>query len=163
MPITIRLATEDDVEAIGAIFNHYIEHSTCTFQVALQTPEQYLDWFQQKSDRHPVTVAEEASTVLGWAALSPWRKKEAYRHSVEGSVYVHPDHHRRGIGRALLTDLVDRARSLGHRTLIGGACTEHEGSLVLQEELGFRHVGTLKNVGFKFDRWLDVAHTQLML
>lgn len=60
-------------------------------------------------------------------------------------------------------DLIDRSRSLGHRTLIGGACTEHEGSLSLQAELGFEHAGTLKNIGFKFGRWLDVTHTQLLL
>jgi phosphinothricin acetyltransferase len=163
MSITIKLATEEDVQAIGAISNHYIEHSTCTFQVTVQTPEHYLGWFRQRSDLHPLTVADENNVVLGWGSLSPWRPKEAYRHSVEGSVYVHPDHHRRGIGRALLSDLINRARHLGHRTLIGGACTEHGGSLALQEALGFEHVGTLRSVGHKFDRWLDVAHTQLML
>ena len=75
----------------------------------------------------------------------------------------HPERHRRGIGRVLLADLIERARSLGHRTLIGGACTEAEASLTLQRALGFRTVGALKDVGYKFGRWLDVEHTQLML
>ena len=161
--ITIRHATAADLPFIAGVMNHYIATSTCTFHLEPRTPEDYAAWFHGRTDAHPVTVAELDGDVAGFAYLSPWRPREAYRRSVEGSVYVHPDRHRRGIGRVLLTDLIERARSLGHRTLIGGACTEADASLALQRALGFRTVGVLKDVGYKFGRWLDVEHTQLML
>ena len=100
---------------------------------------------------------------MGWAALSEWKERAAYARSVEASVYVRADRHRRGIGRALLVDLVDRARALGHHVVIGGACTEHPASIALQESVGFEHVAHFREVGFKFDRWLDVVYLQRIL
>ena len=161
--ITIRHAVAADLPFIAAVMNHYIATSTCTFHIEPRTREDYAAWFRDRTDAHPVTVAEVTGARAGFAYLSPWRPREAYRRSVEGSVYVHPERHRRGIGRALLADLIERARSLGYRTLIGGACTEAEASLALQSALGFGTVGVLKDVGYKFGRWLDVEHTQLML
>ena len=161
--ITIRPAVTEDLPFIGEVMNHYIATSTCTFHLEPRTPEDYAAWFSDRTAAHPVTVAELDGDAAGYAYLSPWRPREAYRRSVEGSVYVRPDLHRRGIGRALLTDLIERARVLGHRTLIGGTCTEVEASRALQRALGFRTVGVLKDVGYKFGRWLDVEHTQLML
>jgi phosphinothricin acetyltransferase len=79
------------------------------------------------------------------------------------SVYVRPDRHRRGVGRALALDLIGRARAAGHHTVLGGACTEHEGSIALQRSLGFEEVARFREVGRKFGRWLDVAYLQLML
>ena len=161
--ITIRRAAAADLPIIAEVMNHYIATSTCTFHLERRTPEDYAAWFRDRTGVHPVTVAELDGAPAGFAYLSPWRPREAYRRSVEGSVYVHPERHRRGIGRALLADLIERARSLGHRTLIGGACTEAVASLALQRALGFRTVGVLKDIGYKFDRWLDVEHTQLLL
>jgi phosphinothricin acetyltransferase len=159
----IRLATADDLEAIRAIFNYYVERSTCTFQIELETAEERLAWFRDRSERHPVTVAVVGCDVLGWAALSPWKARCAYAHSAEASVYVHHEHHRRGVGRALLLELIERARSAGLHTIIGGACSEQSASLALQAALGFEPVGTFRAVGRKFDRWLDVTYLQLLL
>jgi phosphinothricin acetyltransferase len=159
----IRLATVADLEAIRAIFNYYVERSTCTFQIEPETAEERLEWFRGRSERHPVTVAVVERDVLGWAALSPWKARCAYAHSAEVSVYVHPDHHRRGVGRALLLDLIERGRCAGLHTLIGGACSEQTASLALQSALGFEPVGTFRAVGRKFDRWLDVAYMQFVL
>ena len=161
--IAIRRAVSGDLPFIAAVMNHYIATSTCTFHLEPRTPADYAAWFRDRTAAHPVTIAELDGAAAGFAYLSPWRPREAYRRSVEGSVYVHPERHRRGIGRALLTDLIERARALDHRTLIGGACTEAEASLALQRALGFRTVGVLKDVGYKFGRWLDVEHTQFML
>ena len=161
--LTIRLAVAADLPFIAAVMNHYIATSTCTFHLEPRTPEDYAAWFSDRTAAHPVTVAELDADTAGFAYLSPWRPREAYRRSVEGSVYVHPYRRRQGIGRALLTDLIERARALGHRTLIGGTCTEAEASVALQRALGFRTVGVLRDVGYKFGRWLDVEHTQLML
>jgi L-amino acid N-acyltransferase YncA len=162
--LTIRLATEDDLEAIGTIFNHYIETSTCTFNLKPQTKEEYETWFRPRTENLPVIVADIEGTIVGYAALSQWRRAgTAYKRSVEGSVYVEKGYHRQGIGKALTVDLIEHAKAHGHRTLIGGACTEQEASLALQRSLGFESVGVFKNVGYKFDRWLHVEHTQLML
>jgi phosphinothricin acetyltransferase len=160
---TIRPATEHDLEAIRAIFNYYVTRSTCTFQIELETEEQRRTWFRERSELHPVTVAESDSVVIGWATLSPWKSRCAYARSAEASVYVHHEHHRRGIGRALIIDLIERAKVAGLHTIIGGACSEQTASLALQAALGFELIGTFRQVGRKFDRWLDVTYTQLIL
>jgi phosphinothricin acetyltransferase len=161
--IRIRQATVDDLPVIRAIYNHYVETSTCTFQLEPDTAEARLAWFSNRTAAHPVTVAEWDGEVVAWASLSPWRPRGAYAHTVEASVYVRQDMHRRGIGRALLADLIDRARAAGHRTIVGGACAEQAASLALQERLGFQQVGRFREVGWKFGRWLDVVYTQLLL
>ncbi len=163
MPPTIRPATEADLPAVNAIYNHYVATSTCTFQYEPETVAERRAWFISRTAAHPVVVAEADGAVVGWAALSPWKSRVGYAHSVEFSVYVHPDHHRRGIGRALVADLVERARAAGHHTVIGGACTEHPASIALQESLGFVPVAHFRETGYKFGRWLDVVYFQLML
>lgn len=163
MAFRIRPATADDLPAIRDIYNHYVVHSTCTYQLEPDTEQDRRDWFHNRTDRHPVTVAEEGGRALGWASLSPWKARAGYARSVEASVYVHHDHHRRGLGRALALDLIDRARALGHHTILGGACTTQAASIALQESLGFQKVAHLREVGFKFGRWLDVVYLQLIL
>jgi phosphinothricin acetyltransferase len=160
---TIRPAVAGDLEAIRAIYNHFVARSTCTFQIEPETAEEREAWFRERSESHPVAVAELDGRVVGWAALSPWKSRCAYAKSAEASVYVHHEHHRRGIGRALLLDLIERARAAGLHTLIGGTCSEQHASLVLQTALGFELVGTFRQVGRKFDRWLDVTYMQLVL
>jgi len=161
---SIRLATANDLEAIRAIYNYYVTCSTCTYQIVLETAEERLAWFRDRNfATHPATVAEDAGEVIGWAALSPWKSRCGYAKSAEASVYVHHEHHRRGIGKALLSDLIDRAKAAGLHTIIGGACTTQTASLALQIMLGFVPVGTFRQTGRKFDRWLDVTYTQLML
>lgn len=163
MDVLIRPATAADLDAVRDIYNHYVAHSTCTFQVEPDTAAERVEWFADRSPAHPVTVAELGGAVVGWAALSAWKSRCAYAHSVEASVYVRHDLHRRGVGRALLLDLITRARAAGHRTVIGGACTEHAASLALQAAVGFEPVGRFRAVGHKFGRWLDVAYMQLLL
>lgn len=163
MDLNIRLATIDDLAAVREIYNYYVARSTCTFQIELDTEAERLAWFRDRSPAHPVTVAEVAGQVIGWGALSPWKSRCAYARSVEASIYIHHEHHRRGLGRALLVDLIERARQLGHHTLIGGACTEQTASLALQQSLGFEQSAHFREVGYKFDRWLDVTYMQLFL
>jgi phosphinothricin acetyltransferase len=163
MSVLIRLATEGDLAAILAIYNHYVATSTCTFRIEPETADERLAWFRDHSPRHPVTVAEADGEVIGWASLSPWNPRCAYANSVEASVYLRHDCHRRGVGRALLVDLIERARTIGHHTILGGACIEQEASIGLQRSLGFEQVALLREVGFKFGRWLDVAYYQLLL
>jgi hypothetical protein len=98
--IAIRSATEADLAAVRDIYNHYVTHSTCTFQTDPDTAAERLAWFRDRSPAHPVAVAELGGEVVGWAALSPWKSRCAYARSAEASVYVRHDLHRRGIGRA---------------------------------------------------------------
>jgi phosphinothricin acetyltransferase len=160
----IRLATADDLPAINDIYNYYVDRSTCTYQLVHETLADRQAWFaDHPPDKYPVTVAEQEGVVVGWGSLSKFRPRAAYAPTVEASVYIHHGFHRRGLGRLLLVDLIERARAAGFHSLIGGASADQTASLALQDSLGFVRVAHLKEVGFKFGRWLDVIYSQLML
>lgn len=159
----IRPATEADLGAINAIYNHYVEHSTCTYQVALEGDAERRAWFHRHGAAHPVTVAEVGGEVVGWASLNVFHPREAFARTVESSVYIHHAHHRQGLGRAMLADLIARARALGHRTIIAGISAEQTASIRLHAEFGFEQAGKLRAVGFKHGQWLDLVSMQLML
>ena len=161
--LTLRLATEADLPAIREIYNYYVLTSTCTYQLKPDTEEERLAWYQGRTEMHPVTVAESDGEVIGWGSLSPHKQRAGYARTVEGSIYVRDGHQRRGIGKSLLLDLIQRARDLGHHVIIGGACTQHPGSIALQLSVGFERVGMFREVGYKFGRWLDVEYLQLIL
>jgi len=159
----IRSATRADVEAIRAILNYYIEHSTVIFILKPHTLEERLAWFDAHSQEHPVTVVEVAGSVVGWGALSPFRPQAAYARTAELSMYLHHDFLGRGLGRAILDDLLVRARAAGHHVLLGVCCSDAVSSIGLLESAGFSRVGHFREVGRKFDRWLDVVFLQLVL
>ncbi len=159
----IRLAMESDLPAINAIYNHYVLHSTCTYQIVPETAEDRLAWFRRHDAMHPVTVAEAGSEVVAWASLNVFHSREAYSRTVENSVYVRDDWQRRGAGRALLADLIERARALGHHTMIAGISAEQVPSVRLHEAFGFKLCGRISEVGYKHGQWLDVLSFQLIL
>ena len=163
MNVRIRLATEADLRPIDEIYNWYIPRSTCTYQEEIEPFEKRVEWFGHHGAKHPVTVAELDGQIVGWGSLSEFRDRAAYRHTVEDSVYVRHDMRGRGIGSAILKDLIDRARDLGHHTIIAGADGEQTESIQLHAKFGFETVTHMKQVGFKFGRWLDVVFMQLML
>ena len=159
----IRLAGEGDLATINAIYNHYVLCSTCTYQVTPESDEARLNWFRQRTEVHPVTVAEIDREVVGWASLNRYHVREAYARTVENSIYVRHDWQHRGIGRALLDDLIVRARQLGHHTILAGISSEQTASVALHEAFGFKHVAHFRELGFKHGQWLDVVYLQLML
>lgn len=159
----IRLARQDDLAAISDIYNHYVMRSTCTFQTEPETLADRAAWFAQHDEAHPVTVAELDGEVVGWGSLSAFHTRCAYRYTVEPSIYVRHDRVGLGVGSALQADLIDRARAAEHHSLVGLICTDNTASLALADKAGFVQVGLLREVGHKFDRWLDVAYVQLML
>jgi phosphinothricin acetyltransferase len=161
--VRVRLAKGDDLPAINAIYNYYVLTSTCTYQYEPETEEGRKAWFAKKGEKHPVIIAEEDGEIIGWGALSPFREREGYRFTVEASVYIRHDRQRQGIGRTILLDLIERARKLGYRVMIGGASAEQTASVALQESLGFERVALFKEIGYKFDQWLDVVFMQLKL
>jgi phosphinothricin acetyltransferase len=141
-----------------------VPRSTCTYQLEPETLEARTAWFHEhRPDRHPIVVAEIAAEVVGWGSLSQFRPRAAYAPTVEASVYIRHDHHRCGLGRLILTDLIARAKALSYHSIIGGASADQTASIALQEQLGFRRVAHLVEVGYKFERWLDVVYLQLML
>jgi L-amino acid N-acyltransferase YncA len=160
---TIRPAMRADAEAINAIQNYYVVNSTATFLTEPFTLEQRYAWLEGRSPQHPVTVAVDQGAVVGWAALGDFRSRPAYRHTTEFSIYVHPERQRGGIGRALLADLVERARAAGHHALVGGCCSESTAILAMLEREGYARVAHFPEVGRKFDRWLDVVFMQKLL
>jgi L-amino acid N-acyltransferase len=161
--VRIRLAGPDDLEAINAIYNHYVVTSTATFQDDPSTPAERAEWFAHHGADLPVTVAEVDGEVAGWASLSRFHTRCAYRHTVEASIYIRHDRLGMGLGRALLADLVERGRAAGHHSIIGLICTESVASLRLFESHRFARVAHLREVGHKAGRWLDVVYVQLML
>ena len=165
LPVQIRLATLDDLVAINDIYNHYVLTSTATYQELIEPMDGRRRWFEEhQTAAHPATVAQISSgELVGWAALSPWRDRSAYRFSVENSVYVRHDLHGRGIGSGLVADLIERGRAAGLRTIVAGIDAEQPASIALHERLGFETTGHMKQVGYKFGRWLDVVFMQLML
>lgn len=160
----LRLATADDLVAINEIYNYYVPCSTCTYQLEPETMADRQAWYRGHSpERYPVIVAEIDSRVVGWGSLSKFRERAAYDPTVEASIYIHHAMHRRGLGKLLLVDLIERARAAGFHSVIGGANADQTASIALQEALGFKRVGHLVEVGFKFGRRLDVVYLQLML
>lgn len=160
---TIRLARPDDLPAINDIYNYYVARSTCTFQTEPETLADRAAWFAQHDETHPVVVAEVDGEAVGWGSLSAFHTRCAYRHTVEPSVYVRHDRLGQGLGSALQDELIRRARAAGHHSLVGLICTENAASLSLCQQAGFVQVGLLREVGRKFDCWLDVAYVQLIL
>ena len=160
---TIRPATQADLPAINEIYNYFVLHSTCTYQEDPSTPAEREVWFLAHGPQHPITVAELAGEVVGWASLSPFHPRSAYRRTVENSIYVRQDRQRQGIGNALLLDAIERATKLGHHTIIAGIDAEQAGSVHIHQRAGFEQVARLREVGFKFGRWLDVVYLQKLL
>jgi phosphinothricin acetyltransferase len=154
---------ESDLAAINGIYNHYVVHSTCTYQEAPETLDGRRQWFAQHGNKHPVIVAVQDEQVIGWGSLSPYHKRSAYRHTVENSVYVHHQHHRCGIGSVLLQELINLSRNQGHRVIIAGIDGEQTASVEIHKKFHFEKVGHFKQVGFKFGRWLDVIYMELNL
>lgn len=161
--VAIRLAVDADLAAINEIYNHYVGISTCTYQEQPDSLEAREQWLARHGAKHPVTVAVLDDRIVGWGSLSPFHTRSAFRHTVESSVYVDHRFHRRGIGLALLEDLINRARHAGHHTIIAAIDSTQTPSLTLHERFGFVRVAHLKEVGFKFGKWLDVIDLQLML
>ena len=159
----IRPANEADLGAINDIYNHYVLHSTCTYQEEPESLESRRQWLAHHGELHPVIVAALDEQVVGWGSLSAYHARSAYRRTVENSVYVHHQYHRRGIGSRLLQELIARSRSLGHHAIIAGIDAEQAASEALHVRFGFEKVGQIKQVGFKFGRWLDVIYMELLL
>lgn len=162
--ITIRHATEDDLPAILEIYNDVILHTTAVYDYEPHTLEMRRQWFITKKEQgFPVFVAADDEKIVGLSSIGPFRAWAAYKYSVENSVYVSADSRGRGIGKLLIPPLIVVARELGLHTIIAGIDAANEASLKLHEHFGFKEVAHFREVGYKFDRWLDLKFLQLVL
>ena len=159
----IRIAREEDLPALLAIYNYEVRHGVATFDTEEATLPGRRAWLlAHNRDNHPLFVAEEGGAVLGYVSLSVFSAKPAYDGTVELSLYVAPDARGRGVGGALLEHIISWARQDARtHALISIITAENAVSRHLHERLGFRLCGTLHEVGWKFGRWLDVAYYEL--
>jgi L-amino acid N-acyltransferase len=160
---TIRLADRSDASGILAIYNHYVSNSTALFDLVPRTLEEQEEWIEQHSGGHPAVVAELAGDIVGFGSLSRYRSRPAYATTVEDSVYLLDGHQGRGIGRLILSELVRLAETHGFHAIIARITGENDASIKLHARCGFEVVGTEREVGRKFGRWLDVVEMQRML
>ena len=159
-----RLAERRDAEALRDIYNAEVLESTVTFDLVPRSLAEQAAWIDEHSGGHPAIVAVgDDGGVVGFASLSPYRPRPAYAPTVEDSVYVHRDCRGHGIGRLLLGDLVELARSHGFHSAIARIVGGHEASIALHRTCGFEEIGRERQVGRKFGRWLDVVLMQRML
>ena len=157
----IRPATNDDVRAIVGIYNWAVNQTFATIDSEPLSTEEAADWWETHARRSRLVVATDDSGVIGWARLFPWKQRGI--DVVVDLVYVDPVHHGRGIGRALLTELIKQATGLGYRTIVATVATDNRSGLQLHEKLGFESVGTIRNAANKFDRWMDITLMQRSL
>lgn len=161
----VRPACPQDLPGIAAIYDREVLHGIATFMTVPYTPDQWREWLAaHQAPRHPAVVAVAADgAVIGWAAAAPWSPREAYARSVESSVYVREGQQGRGIGAALMTDLLRRCRDGGACVVIARVVEQNPGSVRFHERLGFETVGLMRRIGEKFGRLLDVRIMDLHL
>jgi len=161
--IVIRPAGTTDLTAINEIFNYYVTHSTCVWTTTRCSEAERKAWFKEHGESMPVPVAETCGRVVGWGALGSFRAAYTLAGTLEDSVYVHHDFHRRGIGSQLLAKLIGAARRLGLRSILANISADQAPSIRLHEKFGFQKVAHLRQVGQKFDQWFDAIYMQLLL
>jgi L-amino acid N-acyltransferase len=156
---------EDDAAAIAEIYNDAVLHTRAIWNDTTVDAADRAAWVRGRQKvGYPVIVAvDDEDRVIGYASFGDWRAFEGFRHTVEHSVYIHPDQRRGGLGRTLMLELIDRARQAGKHVMIAGVEARNTGSIRLHEQLGFLHGGTLPQVGIKFGEWLDLTFLQLRL
>ena len=154
--LNIRPATLADLPVITEIYNEAIRKTVATFDTEPKTPEEQMIWYTDHGPKYPILVAEENGIVMGWASLSKWSDRCAYSDTAEISLYVHEDHQGRGIGRKLLKTIVDEGQKAGLHTIIARIAEASEASIHLHKSVGFEHIGTMREVGRKFGKLLDV-------
>jgi L-amino acid N-acyltransferase YncA len=162
--MTVRDAVENDLPAILEIYNEVIATSTAVYRDTPATLDDRLSWWRAKQEPgFPTLVADDDGLVVGFATFGDFRSWPGYRFTVEHTVHVHRDRRGRGIGSALMRPLIERAESLGKHVMIAGVDADNAGSIAFHERLGFERVAHFREVGFKFNRWLDLVFLQKFL
>lgn len=160
----IRLSIENDIPEILEIYNDIILKTTAIYQYEPHTLEMRKEWFRIKQQQgFPVFVAEENKRIIGFSTIGPFRNWQAYKYSVENSVYVSSEQRGKGVGKLLLAPLIDAAIAMEMHTIVAGIDATNEVSIRLHKSFGFEEVAKFKQVGYKFGKWLDLTFLQLIL
>lgn len=159
----IRPVKVKDANKIAAIYNYYIEKTVITFEENQVTSKEIENRIAEKTRKLPWLVFEEGGEVLGYAYASPWAGRCSYRFSAEVTVYLNVNAKGKGIGSKLYSELLTQLKALNYHVVIGGVTLPNVASVALHEKFGFEKVAHYKEIGFKFDRWLDVGYWQLLL
>ena len=165
MEIKIRPATREDVPAILEISNHAILHTTANYEYEPKSLEYQLAWYDDRiATGFPIIVAvDKESRVVGYGSFGKFRKRRGYDHTIEHSVYVHHEHRGKKIGQQLMQELINIAKAENYHVMIAVVDNLNQGSLRFHKQFGFVEVGKFKEIGYKFDQWLDIYFLQLML
>lgn len=161
----IRKAEPADLPALWEIYNYEVEHGTATLDLTPRTMEERKKWFDAHNrDNHPLYAAEENGTVLGYVSLSSYREKEAYKSTVELSVYVHPAHRGKGVATAMMAFVLEEARrDPTVHNVVSVITAGNAASVRLHEKFGFKFCGRIPAVGMKFGRYLDIENYSLLV
>lgn len=158
------MADKDDVLSILNIYNEAILNTTAVYDYLPHTFEMRKQWFDTKKQQNfPVFVVEDDSEVVGFSSIGPFRAWAAYQYTVENAIYVRTDRQGKGIGKLLMQPLIDAAKAMRIHTIVAGIDADNMGSIQLHKHFGFEEVAHFKQVGWKFDKWLDLKFMQLML
>jgi phosphinothricin acetyltransferase len=165
MTVAVRPATRADIPAITRIYAHAVDHGTASFELTAPDQAEMTRRFNElTTNGFPYLVAAVDGAVIGYAYAGPYRTRPAYRFTVENSVYVAHDSQRRGVGKALLQALIEACTEKGFRLMVAVIGDSNQAaSIGLHEAADFEHVGAFKNIGYKFDRWLDTVLMQRAL
>ena len=158
--VAIREATVGDIPQIVAIYNHYVENTLITFDTELYSTAVFTEKITTLQQDYPVLVAYQADTILGYAYASAWKTKAAYKHSAETTIYMHPDHHGKGVGLRLYHSLLSSLPLFEIVNAIACITIPNEVSIKLHKKLGFHKIGKFDKVGFKMEEWVDVEYWQ---
>ncbi|MBE7174304.1 MAG: N-acetyltransferase [Williamsia sp.] len=162
--LLIREAIEQDLPAILEIYNHSIQHTTAVYDYKPHTMDMRRTWFAQKrADGQPVLVALKDGAIAGFASYGPFRPWAAYKYTVENSIHVHPRFRGQGVGKQLLAVTIEKAKQADVHVIIAGIDATNQVSIRLHTSFGFERAGCFREVGFKFNRWLDLEFYQLLL
>jgi L-amino acid N-acyltransferase YncA len=159
----IRIALVSDAKAICDIYNHYVQNTKITFNEKPISVAEMQQHIGEVMESFPWLVSEENGEVIGFAYADKWKSRSAYRFCVESSVYLAPQFTGRGYGRQLYEDLISDLRSLSLHSVIAVIALPNSASVALHEKMGFEKVAHLKEVGWKFNQWVDVGYWELIL
>ena len=158
----IRKAELMDLKRITEIYNQAVLHTVATFDTEPRTVKSRTDWFNKHNERYPVLVALDNKEIVAWVSLSLWSDKCAYKDTAEVSIYVDENQRGKGIGNQLMKYIIGHAKNVDCHTIIARIAGENEASIYLHEKYGFEFIGTMKEVGYKFGRYIDVHMYQLL-
>lgn len=159
----VRDAIEKDIDSINSIYNYEVLNGVATFDTEPKTCEERLEWLNHHSSKYPCIVVEKDEKTLAWGSLTQYSTRKAYDGTCEISIYVDKDSRGMGLGKVIIAELLERAKNNGIHVILSRVAGENEASKTLHINFGFELVGILKEVGYKFDRYIDVNFYQKLI